>query len=112
MKQLKDIIRIKEKRTFVMNVLCDCGGEFAHDVGDVSSIFSSLFSAVNSTEEHKFNHKCRKCGKTASFKHIFPSEKSFEIGLDAKVKDIADYVTKAFEEEVNDAVGFEANIGG
>lgn len=112
MKQLKDIIRIKEKRTFVMNVLCDCGGEFVYDVGDVSSIFSSLFSAVNSTEEHKFNHKCRKCGKTASFKHVFPTEKSFEIGLDTTSADIAEFIVKAFDEEVNDAVGFEANIGG
>lgn len=112
MKELKDIIRIKEKRTFVMNVLCDCGGEFVHDVGDVSSIFSSLFSAVNSDGGHKFTHKCRKCGKTVAFKHVFPSEKSFEIGLDTKVEAIADYLTKAFEEEVNDVIGFETNIGG
>jgi hypothetical protein len=110
-KELKDCIRIKEKRTFVLNVLCDCGGEFIHDFGDASSIFSSLFSAVSSTEEHKFNHKCRKCEKTAQFKHIFPCEKSFEVGLDTPKDVLANYVAESFEEELKDATGFEKSIG-
>ena len=106
-KKLNQLVRLKEKRTFVLNVQCDCGGEMVYDVGDVSSIFSSLFSTINSEKNAmEFNHKCRKCGKTAKFNHIFPCEKSFEIGLDTPNNSIAEYVSEAFEEELKDAVGY------
>ena len=109
-KELKKLVRIKEKRTFVLNVLCECGGEFVVDVGDASDIFTSLFKSISDKTAHEFNHKCRKCGKTKTFHHTFPKEKYFEIGLDTTTDAIAEYVAKAFEEELDDVVGYETNI--
>ena len=110
-KNLGSLVRIKEKRTFILNALCECGGEFVVDIGDVSGIFSSLFTAVSGGSDGKIKHKCRKCGKESSFKHAFPCEKSFEIGLDTKPDAIAEYVSQAFEKELEDVVGFEATNG-
>ena len=107
-KNLDKLIRIKEKRTFVLNVLCDCGGEFVYDTNDTTSMLASLFGAVSGGDS-KVSHKCRKCGKTSKFKHIFPCEKSFEIGLNTSTEDISAYVSQAFEEELEDAIGYSTS---
>ncbi len=104
-KPLDKLVRIKEKRTFVLNALCDCGGEFVQNIGDATDMFSSLFAAVGNSD-YEFSHKCRQCGKKVKFKHSFPCEKSFEIGLDTDKDAIANYVALAFEKELEDVVGF------
>lgn len=109
-KNLNELVRIKEKRTFVLNILCDCGGEFVYDVGDVGDVFSSLFSAIQQVTDYEIPHKCRKCGKTTKFKHSYPCEKSFEIGLDTSNDAIATFVAEAFEEELKDGARFEKSV--
>lgn len=92
----KSKVSIKEKRTFVCQMKCDCGGNFMY-VSDnaISDIFGSFFKSVE-TATLEYEHKCNKCGKIDKFTNMYPLHKEFEIGLTADANTIAQFVSAEF----------------
>lgn len=107
-KNLKNIISLKEKREFIARLYCHCGGEFQYNFSSASTdIFGSMFNAIQrekdqTVEKFKFAHKCCKCGLEQKFINQYPLIEKFEIGLYASNEDISAYVAKTFQEKMHD----------
>lgn len=104
MNKLEDKLSIREKRTFVCNMKCECGGDYHYEssANDVVDIFASLFGTANSTSKYK--HACSKCKKVNFFENIYPLIKEFEIGLDTPNDKIAEFVGQSFSDTIQDDV--------
>lgn len=90
----KNKVSIKEKRTFVCQMKCDCGGNFVYCSDNaITDLFGSFFKT---TEVAEYEHKCNSCGKTDKFANMYPLHKEFEIGLTADPETIAQFVSAEF----------------
>lgn len=90
----KSKVSIKEKRTFVCQMKCDCGGNFVYASDNaITDLFGSFFKT---TETASYEHKCNSCGKVEKFANMYPLHKEFEIGLTADAETIAQFVSAEF----------------
>lgn len=94
-KKLKELVAIKEKRTFITRMYCvnpDCDGEYKYDSeNQFGDIFGSLFQAAND-KPYTYKHMCSKCGDIKEFVNMYPLTTEYEIGIDTSNEIIANFI--------------------
>lgn len=110
--KLKDRMSIKEKRTFIIHMYCDCGGELKYDTSDqAADLFNLMFSAIKTPNEKiKLKHKCNKCGNIVELENMYPKEETYEIGLYADNDVISNFIASDIKPKVDndlEALGYE-----
>jgi hypothetical protein len=101
-KNIKDLIAIKEKRTFLTRMSCNnpkCDGEYKYcSTNQFSDIFSSFFSSEN--KKITYEHSCDKCGDKKEFTNIYPMTTEYEIGIEASNDAIATFIGNDIQKRI------------
>jgi hypothetical protein len=101
-KSIKDLIAIKEKRTFLTRMSCNnpkCDGEYKYcSTNQFSDIFSSFFPSEN--KKITYEHSCSKCGDKKEFTNIYPMTTEYEIGIDVSNDAIATFIGNDIQKKI------------
>lgn len=101
-KNIKDLITINEKRTFLTRMFCnnpDCDGEYKYCS---TNQFSDIFSSFLTPEDKKitYEHSCSKCGDKKEFTNIYPMTTEYEIGIEASNDTIATFIGNDIQKKI------------